>query len=304
MAAKPRTAIYIGIVAIVIALIASISLYRYLKTQEEEVRRAVATQKIVVARGDISAGSFLEKPKLSTVDWPRASLPQGSFTSPDDAKGRLALDRFTAGEPIVEAKLVPLGGVGGILTYKIPEGHRAITVGVDQVAGVAGFISPGNMVDVVLTTGTARGVTVSKIVLQNIPVLATGQIMGEQQGGAPVVVPTVTLDVTPEDAEKLAIASNQGRLQLVLRSAGDKSLAETQGATITQVMRGTKGKKKPARRRFVKKKVVAEKPVEKPIVEPKVVKAVVKEAVKEKIVSVEVWKNNVLVIQTFKEKDL
>jgi pilus assembly protein CpaB len=127
------------------------------------------------------------------------------------------------------------------LTYKIPEGHRAMTVSVDQVAGVAGFINPGNIVDVVLTASPpGSSQSISKIVLQNVPVLAVGQIV-EQKEGKPVAVPTVTTDVSPEDAEKLAVASTQGRLQLVLRRAGDKEVANTGGATVSKVMSGAKG---------------------------------------------------------------
>jgi pilus assembly protein CpaB len=169
-------------------------------------------------------------------------MPVGqTFSSVEQVTGRTAIDKYTAGEPIVETKLVPKEGQSGILTYKIPEGHRAMTVAVDQVSGVAGFISPGNKVDVVLTTTTPGSgqLQVSKIVLQDVPVLATGQVISqEKKDEKPVVVPTVTMDVTPEDAEKLAIASTQGRLQLVLRRVGDKEVTKTTGATVKKVMAG------------------------------------------------------------------
>jgi pilus assembly protein CpaB len=248
MAAKPKTAVYIGILAIVIALIASVSLYRYLKGQEEQLKKAVATEKIIIAKRDVSVGSTIEKAQTDSIDWPRANRPQGAFTATESVIGRIALERFVPGEPIIEAKLVPRGGLSGVLTYKIPDGHRAMTVGVDQVAGVAGFITPGNMVDVVLTTQPQYAKeSISKIVLQNIPVLATGQTVEQQKEGKPIVVPTVTLDVTPDDAERLAIASTQGRLQLVLRGAGDESPAVTRGATITKVMKSAPLRTKKAR---------------------------------------------------------
>jgi pilus assembly protein CpaB len=163
---------------------------------------------------------------------------------------------------------VPKEGPAGVIVYKIPEGHRAMTVAVDQVAGVAGFIIPGNMVDVVLIA-TPPGATLvfSKIVLQNVPILAIGQIV-EQKEGKPVVVPTVTMDVTPEDAEKLAIASTQGRLQLVLRRLGDKEVAKTVGATITKVFSEAKTRAEVAERpkgarkaKVGAKKEGAEKPI-------------------------------------------
>jgi pilus assembly protein CpaB len=116
-----------------------------------------------------------------------------------------------------------------------------MTVGVDQVAGVAGFLNPGNIVDVVLTVlPPGSTLSLSKIVLQNVPVLAIGQIV-EQKEGKPVVVPTVTVDVTPEDTEKLAVASTQGKLQLVLRRLGDKEVAKTTGATVTKVIGSSMG---------------------------------------------------------------
>lgn len=240
MAAKPKAVIIAGVLAVVVAIVASVALYNYLKGQEAKVKGAIATEKIVVAATEISTGTTIDATKIKVVDWPKATIPQGSFTSEEQVVGRIAIDRYLPGEPILEAKLTPKEGVGGILSYKIPEGHRAITVAVDQVAGVAGFINPGNKVDVVLTvTPTGATQPVSKIIpsLQNIPVLAIGQIV-EQKEGKPVVVPTVTVDVTPSQAEELALASSQGRLQLVLRRAGDTETVKTTGATITKVISG------------------------------------------------------------------
>jgi len=240
MAGKPKTVIVIGVLAVVIAAIASISLYNYLKGQETRVKSAVATSKVAVASVEIPVGAAINTTQVKLVDWPQGNLPMGSFSTADQVVGRVALDRYAAGEPIIETKLVPKAGQPGVLSYKIPEGHRAMTVAVDQVAGVAGFIAPGNKVDVVLTTTLPQSnqQPVSKIVLQNVPVLATGQIIEQQKDGKPVIVPTVTMDVTPEDAEKLAIASTQGKLQLVLRRAGDTEVAKTGGSTVTKVIGG------------------------------------------------------------------
>jgi pilus assembly protein CpaB len=241
MEAKPKTVLIIGILAVAVAGIASISLYKYLKGQEAMVQGAVATQSIVVSAQEIPVGSTIISQQVKMLNWPKAAIPAGqTFSSAEQVIGRTAIDRYTAGEPIVESKLMPKEGQSGILTYKIPEGHRAMTVAVDQVSGVAGFISPGNKVDVVLTTTTpGASQPVSKIVLQDVPVLATGQVIAqEKKDEKPVVVPTVTMDVTPEDAEKLAIASTQGRLQLVLRRVGDKEVSKTTGSTVKKVMTG------------------------------------------------------------------
>jgi pilus assembly protein CpaB len=272
MEAKPKTAVIIGIVAVVVAGIASMLLYQRLKGQEEMMKKAVATESIVVANEQISVGGTIKPGQVKMANWPKAELPAGSFTNSEQVVGRTAIDRFVPGDPIVEVKLIPKEGQTGILSYKIPEGHRAMTVAVDQVSGVAGFITPGNMVDVVLTIAPeeANKKPISKIVLQNVPVLATGQIISqEKKDEKPVVVPTVTMDVTPEDAEKLAIASTQGRLQLVLRRAGDADVAKTTGATVSKVLTAastatptviTKTKTAAKTRPAVKAKVVEAKP--------------------------------------------
>src|SRR4030043_421178 len=241
MAARPKALYIFGAAAIAIAALAAFLLYNYLKGEGERVSGAVATVPVLVASAEIPIGSSINVTQVKTVGWPKASMPQGALTSTDQATGRGAIQTFMPGDPIVEAKLMPKEGAPfSILTYKIPEGHRAMTVAVDQVSGVAGFINPGNIVDVVLIVSPpGANQQISKIVMQNMSVLAIGQIV-EQKEGKPVPVPTVTMDVTPEDAEKLAIASTQGRLQLVLRRLGDKEVAKTTGATVTKVFSGAK----------------------------------------------------------------
>jgi pilus assembly protein CpaB len=270
MAAKPKAVIIVGIVAVVIAAVAAYSLYSYLKIQQKKVSEAVATQKVVVAAENIPIGDTIKDRQLKLADWPKANVPQGAFMSIDQVAGRIALNSFQPGDPVTESRLIPTQGPANVLTYKIPEGHRAMTVGVDQVAGVAGFITPGNLVDVVLTT-TPPGarLTLSKIVFQNVPILAIGQIV-DQKEGKPVLVPTVTMDVTPEQAEKLAIASSQGRLQLVLRRFGDKEEIRTVGATITKVLSGVSVAERPRKIRRAaavqvkrEKEKAPEKPAEK-----------------------------------------
>lgn len=282
MAAKQKLVYILGAVAVVLALAASASLYSYLKKQEVRVQEAVATSKVVVAAVDIPLGTIIQQDKIKVVDWPKSSQPEGVFSSEGLTIGRASKDVIFSGEPIIEGKLVPKEGQGGgILTYKIPEGHRAMTVPVDQVSGVAGFITPGSMVDVVVTTQS--GQPVSKIVLQNVPVLATGQVLSEQKKDEkPQVVPTVTVDVTPEDAEKLAIASTQGKLQLVLRRTGDRAVAKTSGATVAKVVGGSIGMIETDDRPAKKHKTIKiDKPVEVPMT------------------NVEVWRGDKKSVQSF-----
>jgi len=287
MATRPVSVIIAGALAVVIAAFASYSLYNYLKGQEKKISEAVASEKIVVAAEQIPIGTPIILSQLKMSDWPKANMPQGTFISNQPVVGRIALQTFIPGDPITESKLIPKEGPASVLTYKIPEGHRAMTVGVDQVSGVAGFINPGNMVDIVLTI-TPAGATqsISKIVLQNVPVLATGQAIENREGKA-VVVPTVTMDVTPEDAEKLAVASTQGRLQLVLRRFEDKSVVKTAGATVTNVISAGFVREVPKAGKKAHVIEARKEEVKKPL---------------EESASVEVWRGSNKTIQTFKVK--
>lgn len=249
-----KAVIVVVVVALALAGLASWLVFDYLAKKTEEASSSRG-QAVVVAATEIPVGTKLNASHLKMIDWPKSGIIPGSFFDTKAVVERTSIRPLSPGEPIIESKLMPKDGSTGtsIMTYLIPEGHRAVTVGVNEVAGVAGFISPHNKVDLVLTVqppGTTDPASaVSKIVLQNIPILATGQIT-EQKEGKPVVVPTVTLDLTPEDAEKLIIASSKGSLQLLLRGVKDIAPIETRGATISRVMGAVE---RPAARPPVKK---------------------------------------------------
>jgi len=238
---RPGAVVVVSVVALVFAGLASWGVYNYLQ-QETQKSKATQTEKTVVAAADIPIGAKLNATQLKTVNWPRDSRPPGSLADSNLAVDRIAVHQIATGEAVTEPKLLPkdVKTGAGIMSYIVPAGHRAITVGVNEVAGVAGFLSPNNHVDVVLTTqipgNTAE--SISKIVLENVPILATGQIATEQKDGKPVVVPTVTLDLAPEDAEKLILAASKGSLQMLLRNVTDIAPAGTKGATITKVLGG------------------------------------------------------------------
>ena len=240
---RQKTVIVVTVLAIVFAVVAALLMYNYLQKQDQ--MKAGAYQTIVVAATEIPIGSKISDTMIKTAPWPKESIPPGSITDPKalNAAGRISIKNIPAGEPITEDKLVPAGGDAGagFMTYAVPSGHRAVTVAVNEVAGVAGFITPGNKVDVVLTTPIpgSPNETISKIVLQNVPVLATGQITQEQKEGKPVIVPTVTLDLAPEAAENLVLAANKGPLQLLLRNYSDSAEVVGRGATIRKVLAGT-----------------------------------------------------------------
>lgn len=227
-------------------------------------RANVASTKVVVAAADIQLGSRLNPQMLKTVDWPAGSIPAGAITKADALENRVVKTSILSGEAILVAKLAPVGTKGG-LSAVIPEGKRAMTVRVNDVVGVAGFALPGNYVDIVVNTqieggGSGRGDRqISKIVLESILVLAVAQEANRDET-KPRVVNAVTLELTPEQAEKLDLARSVGTLSLVLRNQIDKDGVETRGIMKPQLLAGDKllpepekNTPKPVRRVVVKK---------------------------------------------------
>ncbi len=287
MAARSRALVGIIVIALVVALFASYFLYSYLRGQERRVDRAVVTGRVLVANMKIPVGSVVGNGQVRSVAWPKNTIPAGSMNTSAEAVGRVALVTIEAGDPVTQTKLMPKEGGMGILSYKIPEGHRAMTVAVDRVSGVAGFITPGNKVDVITTTARPGGKErISKIILQDVPILATGKILEQKPSGEAVEVPTVTMDLLPEDAEKLALAGSEGHLQLLLRKVGDTEDVFTSGATIAKVLKGDSAKtRRVVKRRKGKGKRRAV------VSKPRYVKA-----------SVEVLRNGNKRVETFKVK--
>jgi len=234
---RPKAVIIVAILAIILAGVAALLTYNYLQKETQKVK-AGQPQNIVVATADIPIGSKINEQQIKIANFPKDSIPAGSIYDIKLVPGRVAIKPIAAGDAITEPKLMPKAGTpgAGVMTYLVPEGHRAVTVAVNEVAGVAGFLNPADRVDVVVTTQPPGSTdAISKIVLQNVPILATGQIT-EQKEGKPVVVPTVTLDLTPDDAEKLVLASSRGTLQLLLRNIGDTATVDAKGATIRKVL--------------------------------------------------------------------
>lgn len=238
---RPNTVTIVTIFALLCASGASILSYNYLKKQSVAKMQGIP---IVAAATDIPIGTKLDAGNVKLVTWPKEALAAGYHTDAKNMPGRVAVRQISAGDIITESKLMPPNGAtnGGIMTYIVPQGHRAVTVAVNEVAGVAGFISPNSRVDIVLTTqrpGAAdKEDNISKIILQNVPVLASGQVT-EQKEGKPVIVPTVTLDLLPEDAEKLIVGAKKGALQLLLRNVIDIAAADTKGSTIFKALNVT-----------------------------------------------------------------
>jgi pilus assembly protein CpaB len=220
------------------ALLAAIVVFSAIRKRESEVQRAMAnTVQIVVAASDIPLGTKIEPDAVRLIRWSRDSLPQGAFTDPQAISGSFAKSEFLANEPIVANKLFIGEKTTGVMPLLIPAGMRAMSVPVDEVSDIAGFVTPHSRVDVlVAVAGTAPGEpSFSRIVLQNIEVLAVAQEI-EHAKDEPQVVKVVTLLVTPADAEKLTLASREGLLRLAMRNYSDSKIVATSGIGLTDLL--------------------------------------------------------------------
>jgi pilus assembly protein CpaB len=195
---------------------------------------------VVVARAEIPLGAKITVEQVVLAPMPNGSVPDGAFRKVEDVVGRVSVTAIGVRDPITSLKLAP-EGVGAGLSAVIPEGYRAMTVKVDDVVGVNGFVMPGSYVDVVaviLPVAQTAG-PISKTVLQNIKVLASGpKIDSPQDQRQPSEVKAVTLQVTPTEAEKLVLAANEGKLQLVMRNYTDQEDSQTPGANKASLLNG------------------------------------------------------------------
>jgi pilus assembly protein CpaB len=192
---------------------------------------ATPTQPVVVAAADLQLGSELRKDDLVTLNFPAGQAPAGSFSQIADIVGRGLIVPVVRNEPILGAKLAPTEAGAG-LPPVIPEGMRAVSVRVNEVIGVAGYVLPGTRVDVVATASPneSRADTTSKLILSNVQVLTAGTRMEQdQEQGKPMQVTVVTLLVNPEQSERLALASTEGKIQLALRNPLDQTAPDTPG---------------------------------------------------------------------------
>jgi pilus assembly protein CpaB len=225
--------------ALIFGVLAAVSVSKYLSSAQAYTKNL---KKVVVAKVTIPLGSKIIAEQLMVVQFPTESTPDGAFEAPEKLAGRVAVTNIAAREPVIESRLAPEGTAAG-LSAVIPEGYRAMTVKVDDAAGISGFIQPGTLVDVVVVIDPREGSgmqdPISKIVLQNIKVLANGQNIDKPKDEREAnSVKAVTLQVTPEQAEKLALASNEGKLQLVMRNQIDQGDEQTKGVNKRTLLSG------------------------------------------------------------------
>jgi pilus assembly protein CpaB len=204
------------------------SAYMYRTVQRMNGAKPVVTDHIVVAYRPLQLGARVDSKDLRLIDWPVSDPVPGMFHRIEDCVGRALITPVAVNEPILESKLAPKEAGAG-LPATIPEGMRALSVAVNDVIGVAGFVIPGTMVDV-LVTGPLPGQNASsnnitRTIMENTRVLAAGQKVEQDRDGKPQTVPVVTLLVSPQDADKLTMASTEGKIQLALRNTIDTQLA-------------------------------------------------------------------------------
>lgn len=205
------------------------------------------TTRVIAANADIKLGSVLRDSDLTTVEM-AGTLPKGVIVKREDAIGRGVISDLHQGEPILDSRLAAVGSGGG-LAATIPQGMRACAVKVDDVVGVAGFATPGMRVDV-LISGNPPGTTNTEpqvaTLLQNIEVLSAGTDIQKDAEGKPKPVQVVNLLVTPEQAESLSLASNQTKIQLVLRNPLDTQIAAPPGIAMANLFGDRKAPPKPS----------------------------------------------------------
>ncbi len=207
----------IGGLALVIGLLVSYAVYTQMQTAAGKATTGNVAQ-VVVAANDIQVGTKLAASDVTTITIPATAIPPGAFSTPAKILGRGAILPMSKGEFILPGKLAAVNAGSG-LPSMIPPGMRAVSVRVNDVVSVAGFVQPGTRVDVMATGNQGSG-TQTGTVLENVLVLAVGKSMDRASGEASVA-PVITLLVSPDDAQRLALVSQEGRIQLSLRNPLD-----------------------------------------------------------------------------------
>ena len=225
---------------------------------------SVPTRPVVIARANLALGTELRAEDLVASPWPEGSIPEGAFSDVSQIVGRGLIASVVTHEPILPGKLASKEAGSGLPPI-IPAGKRAVSVKVNEVIGVAGYVLPGTRVDVVATASPteARSDTTSKVVLSNVQVLTSGtRIEQGQDENKPMQVTVVTLLVNPEQAERLALASTEGKIQLALRNPLDQGAPETPGIRTAGLMGGKQAPSAPASRTAPRRKLDPKPPVE------------------------------------------
>jgi len=254
-----RLFIVIGF-GVVVAGISSYTVYRLLAAQMSAQEQSASTQ-VVAATRDIDVGALLSPTDVSLVNW-TGTPPPGAILKVEDAVGRATLDPVFDKEPLFDARLAPRGAGAG-LAATIPPGMRAVAVPVNEVVGVAGFVTPGAKVDILISGQPLQAGSndaISKTLLQDIEVLSAGQNIQKDKEGKPVPSAVVNVLVTPKEAEILSLAVHQTQIQMVLRNPTDRERTETTGAFASGLYSGVQPSRLPSAPRAPRSPVVKRTP--------------------------------------------
>lgn len=205
-------AVVIGILAVILASV-------WMSSGSDQKPQQTVT--LLQAVADIEPGTKITGPELIVVPWAGGELPPGAIFNPGHAVNRLAKIKITKGDTILESMLVPVA-TSDDLSNDIPLGKRAFTIAINEISGVGGFASPGNFVDVIVSAKDAAGMPISKTVVERVKVMAVAQARSITDT-SPKLGTNVTLEVTPDQAQKLDVARSLGTLSLVLRNRADKT---------------------------------------------------------------------------------
>ncbi|MEW5875158.1 MAG: Flp pilus assembly protein CpaB [Candidatus Zixiibacteriota bacterium] len=260
---RTKAVVIIFVFALVLAAAATGMVTFYLKRTAAEANTGPLLEPVVVSMKDLSFGKTLEPRDLKVAMFPRESVPKGAVSSIDSLIGQTTKVFLAQDEPVLVSKL---SSIGGGLSLLIAPSMRAVSIKVDRVSGVSGFVLPGDRVDVIaiVDKSTSSRDALAKTILQNIEVLAAGE-KTEKRGNEPITVQAVTLLVDIEGAEKLALAQAEGKLQLSLRNPNDTELAdETKGLSKSELLSGPKEEPAP-------RPVIVQKPAP-PKKEPKIIR--------------------------------
>ncbi|MGH7319455.1 MAG: Flp pilus assembly protein CpaB [Candidatus Rokuibacteriota bacterium] len=227
-----RRLIIVLVFASLVGLAASVLVYRVV-ANVNLANQPQPTENVVVAAVNMDLAETITSKHVKLVPWPRPTVPPGAIRTLADAEGRVVRSSIVAGEPLLDGKLAPqLSGRGGIMPMLVPVGQRAVTIKVDDAIKESGFVLPNSRVDVLVSMAKApnKPDRIAKLILQDVVVLAAGQAV-EIRDNRPASVTTVTLALTPEQAERLALAQNEGKLTIGMRNLRDQAVVQTAGAT-------------------------------------------------------------------------
>jgi len=246
----PRKRLFIVLlVAIAAGTAFALGTYRFVEARPERPV-GMETTPVVVAAVNLDVGAALRAEDLRTIEWPAGSVPVGAFTKREELVGRGVIQPLAPSEPILPSKIASKEAGAGLPPI-IPEGMRALSVRVNDVIGVAGYVLPGTKVDVLATVSpTDQHIDItSKVILTNVKVLTAGtRIERDSDNDKPVAVSVVTLLVDPAQAERLTLASTEGKIQLALRNPLDQTMPATPGIRPAVLLGGMPAARPAARR--------------------------------------------------------